>query len=94
MILARACKYENCVTIHVTEGELQNMNFTLLQFSLYRGAQKECNTYDHFFQQNNTKINDFEGVLILESFSEAMSFSKCAPFVSKVTFEAGRNFFE
>ena len=30
-----------------------------------------------FFQQIDTKINDFdEGVLILESFSEAMSFSK------------------
>ena len=42
-----------------------------------------------FFQQNDTKINDFdEGVLILEPFS------KCDPFVSKVTFEVGRNFFE
>ena len=48
-----------------------------------------------FFQQNDTKINDFdEGVLILEPFSEAMSFSKCASFVSKVTIEVGRNFFE
>ena len=28
-----------------------------------------------FFQQNDTKINDFdEGVLILDPFSEAMSF--------------------
>ena len=44
-----------------------------------------------FFQQNDTKINDFDkGVLILEPFSEAMSFSKFAPFVSKVTFEVGR----
>ena len=43
----------------------------------------------YFFQQNDTKINDFdEGVLILEPFS------KCAPFVSKVPFEVGRNFFE
>ena len=42
-----------------------------------------------------TKINDFdEGVLIPEPFCEAMSFSKFAPFVSKVTFEVGRNFFE
>ena len=48
-----------------------------------------------FFQQNDTKIDDFdEGVLILEHFSEAMSFSKFAPVVSKVTFEVGRNFFE
>ena len=50
-----------------------------------------------FFQQNDTKINDFdEGVLILElaHFSEAMSFSKFAPFVSKVTSEVGRNFSE
>ena len=48
------------------------------------------------FQQNNTKINDFdEGVMILELFfSEAMSISKYASFVSKVTFEVGRNFFE
>ena len=30
-----------------------------------------------FFQQNDTKINDFdEGISILEPFSEAMSFSK------------------
>ena len=48
-----------------------------------------------FFQQNDTKINEFdEGVLILEPFSEAMTFSKIAPFVSKVTFEVGRNVFE
>ena len=48
-----------------------------------------------FFQQNDTKIKDFdEGVLILEQYSEAMSFSKFAPFVSKVTFELGKNFFE
>ena len=40
-----------------------------------------------FFQQNDTKVNDFdEVVLILEPFSEAMSFSKFAPFVEKVTF--------
>ena len=31
---------------------------------------------------------------ILEPFSEAMSFSKFASFVSKVTFEIGRNFFD
>ena len=38
---------------------------------------------------------DFEeGVLILEHFSEAMSFSKFASFVSKVTIEVMRNFFE
>ena len=43
-----------------------------------------------FFQQNDTKVNDFA----LEPFFEAMSFSKYAPFVSKVTFEVGRNFFE
>ena len=49
-----------------------------------------------FFQQNDTKISDFdEGVLILEPFFvEAMSFSKFASFVSKVTIEVMRNFFE
>ena len=49
-----------------------------------------------FFQQNDTKIKFFdEGVLILEQFfSEAMSFSKFASFVSKVTIEVGSNFFE
>ena len=48
-----------------------------------------------FFQQDDPKIVNFdEGVLILEPFSEAMSFSICAPFVSKVTSEVGRNFFE
>ena len=48
-----------------------------------------------FFQQNDTKINDFdEGVLILEPFSEAMSFSNFASFLSKVTIEVGRNLFE
>ena len=49
-----------------------------------------------FFQQNDTKISDFAGgVLILEShFSEAMSFSKFAAFVSKVAIEVMRNFFE
>ena len=47
------------------------------------------------FQQNDTKISDFdEGVLILEPFSEAMSFLKFASFVSKVTIEVMRNFFE
>ena len=41
-----------------------------------------------FLQQNDTKINDFdEGVLILEPFSEAMPFSKFAPFVSNVSRE-------
>ena len=47
-----------------------------------------------FFQQDDTKIVNFdEDVLILEPFSE-ISFSKFAPFVSKVTSEVGRNFFE
>ena len=44
-----------------------------------------------FFQQNGTKIKDF---LFKSNFSEAMSLSKFAPFVSKFTFEVGRNFFE
>ena len=48
-----------------------------------------------FFQQDDTKIVNFdEGILILEPFSEAMSFSKFAPFVSKVMSEVGRNFSE
>ena len=48
-----------------------------------------------FFQHNGTKINYFdEGVLILGPFSEAMLFSKFASFVSKVTIDVGRNFFE
>ena len=50
-----------------------------------------------FFQQNDSKIYDFdEGVLILEPIfkSESMSFSEFAPFVSKVTFEVGKNFLE
>ena len=48
-----------------------------------------------FFQQNDSKIKDFdEGVLILEQFPQAISFSKFAPIVSKVTYEVGRNFFE
>ena len=43
-----------------------------------------------FFQQNDTKINDFdEGVMIVEPF-----FWGIAAFVSKVTFDVGRNFFE
>ena len=44
------------------------------------------------FQQNDTKIKDFDESI--EQFSEAMSFSKFAPFVSRVTFKVGRNFFE
>ena len=48
-----------------------------------------------FFLQNDTKINDFdEGVLIQEPFFGGNVISKFAPFVSKVTFEVGRNFFE
>ena len=48
-----------------------------------------------FSQQNDTKIKDFdEGVLILEPFFWGNVIFKFAPFVSKVTFEVGRNFFE
>ena len=48
-----------------------------------------------FFQQNDSKINEFdEGVLIPEPFFWGNVISKYAPFVSKVTFEVGRNFFE
>ena len=47
------------------------------------------------FQQNDTEINDFdEGILILDQFSWGNVIFKFAPFVSKVTFEVGRNFFE
>ena len=48
------------------------------------------------FQQNDAKINDFdEGVLILKAiFLRQCHFPQFAPFVSKVTFEAGRNFVE
>ena len=50
-----------------------------------------------FFQQNDTKINDFdEGVLILEHiFSEAMSFSKFGTFTlwdQKYTIEPREEF--
>ena len=48
-----------------------------------------------FFQQNDTKINDFnEGVLILEPFFWGNVIFKIAPFVSRLKFEVGRNFFE
>ena len=48
-----------------------------------------------FSQQNDTKINDFdEGVLILEPFFWGNVILKICSFVSKVTFEVGRNFFE
>ena len=48
-----------------------------------------------FFQQNDTKFKGFdEGVLILEQFFWGNVIFKIAPFVSKVTFEVGMNFFE
>ena len=48
-----------------------------------------------FFQQNDTKINDFdEGVLILEPFSQACHFQKLLLLYQKVTIEVRRNFFK
>ena len=47
-----------------------------------------------FFQQNVTKINNFdEGVLILEPFFGGTVIFKIS-FLSEVTIEVGRNLFE
>ena len=49
----------------------------------------------YLFQQQDTKINNFdEGVLILEPLFWGNVIFKFASFVSKVTIEVGRNFFE
>ena len=74
-------------------------HFTITNFKEIRDKIKLVSALmsrTFFFQQNDTKINDFdEGVLILEPyFWGECHFPKFAPFVSKVTFEVGRNFFE
>ena len=77
----------------------KNATLTINNFKKTRDRMKKlcallCIKF--FFQQDDTKIVNFdEGVLILEPFFLwAMSFSKFAPFVSKVTSEVGRNFFD
>ena len=70
----------------------------LLLVLLYRVAQKECNTYDQWFQQNKGQNKQAfsnqmtpRSLILMKAFgfygrfSEAMSFSKFATSVSKVT---------
>ena len=76
----------------------KNATLSITNFKEFRDLIKVVSAVmsrTFFSQQNDTKINDFdERVLILDPFFWVSVIFKFAPFVSKVTFEVGRNFSE